>query len=244
MKNYPAFLLCLICAGLFSCDNEGTEIAPAAIDYSLSDKVSPVMAHFSVHESYTHTQWVINDSMSYYRSGEVSLEHFFVDPGPVDVKVYATGDDEVTHIGILGLEIPKRASTMMVCGLSLASPSQLFASEDSVKLSVNYHRSSGIEERILYLSEPLPAAGDAIVFEEPLVFDIDGFYAEDAVPGHWVSVWLQNMATYEPKYYFKSDFYVKDRYFNERLSARDGGLKLQNRIEGDLVQIELLVEWR
>jgi hypothetical protein len=205
-------VLCI--AFLLSCKKEEIQKV-VLIKYELTDDVSPVKVKLSVEGDFLWSEWMFDEDNPYYPNGNNNgrSEYVFQNEGTRIVQFSASDKDNEKYFGQIAIKIPKVATKILLTGLSTKS------------LSANFPDINGEYKIEFILNDPFPTVfksmivnlkdreGEAVMFKQPVLFDIPRFY-DNTEHNVLISISKPN----EPISFFKSNFYLKFAYLNDRLN--------------------------
>ena len=237
MKKITLIILIFIGLVLSSCkkDEKGTEIK---IEYEFLDDVTPVKTILSVNEDIGWSEWIINDTSFYYPNSENFIEHVFRKEGVSNIKLNASKGGE-KYVGNLELEIPPFADKLIIYGYYFEQDYEFNINEDTLNFEFRCFNTSVYMESNRLISKIDFENNDSILFEAPIIFDIDGFEhgVDEGLYLGFFSIDKEGVESY-----FETGYFINTYYFNQRLSSPNI-IKLINSGAGPIEEICLIIDW-
>jgi len=199
---------------LINCTKE-KEISEVTIEYRLLDDVSPVTAIFTTVQEVGWFQWTV-DSTNISYSNKEKFEHTFVEPGSHLVEFNANGLNGEDYYGKVNVEIPEIANKLIVNGFSFENPSSFEIKDDSLNVNLSYNNGNEYTSFNTTVSKTDFEKSDSVSFKNPIIIDIPNI---PVVSEDNAFIFITIKGVNSPNYYFRSNFYIKDSYYHERLFA-------------------------
>lgn len=220
MNRSIIIIILIILLTIFGCYQEQTS-QDIEIYYEFNDQVSPVMVKLSVNEDIQIASWTINDSLNYTLIGNNEIELLFDEPGISNIKLNASGTNNEQYNGEIDIIVPERANQLIIDGIYFDEIDLNNFSDDSLDFSFVYYDGQNhfYHIRTFQRSEILNI--DTLVFDKPIIIEIDYLEQNGINDSSWVSFDIQNHNVYERSIHFRSNFFVNTEYFIERIMFPD-----------------------
>ncbi len=214
------------------------------IKFELNDDVSPVKVRLSVDETLHYASWVINDTTTLNVGGENEVDYIFRNAGISNVKLMASGIANEKYSGEINISIPELANRLRIDGMLVDAANQIFLNEDSLRIECSYFDGNAYTNYALILRPPYGLIGDTVFFSTPLIIDISGFADHAIMDSPWINFYIKTAWENEETVCFKSNFYVQNSYFYDRIELSSTKIKASNIIDEGVDELYILGDWK
>lgn len=238
------FFVTVILSGLLgACEKEPYDVL-IPVHFEWTDDVGPQIIKVWVDGKYNQTEWTINDEQQ-REIGEKETKFssfiFSEDDGIAYIQFNGYQDENAHYYGELNLEIPSVATDIELQGL-LSKQFQKYIPLVDKDYTASFTFSNGkknLTRQAVY--NPTLIKNDTIWFDEPLVFDIQGF--EKSVGSQFtLSISLSDPKGTSP--FFQQTLNLKDEYFESRRIFHNKSVISKSNTEVETNQMFLLTDWK
>jgi hypothetical protein len=165
-------ILIFLTTFFISC-NKKEETKSIDITVELKDDVSPIVGEISIPGQYDFIEWTFEEIFMPTEDSPNPVKYVFRNKGPAKIKVVAYKlDTRQKFVGNCEITIPDLAKKLCIEGFYFKDNPY---NQKQINLTLTYQKLGTATAKTISFSPTELKSTDTIYFQEPMIYDIDGF---------------------------------------------------------------------